>query len=288
MYINYSFFIFAALRGISSHAAVGAPSPMASSTTRTSGKLSSLALLISHIGIPKKKLWSSAARPKAANETRGGVACCLFVLRDMTDEEAVELGRRAIYHAAHRDGGSGGVCRGEDKSSRVVYLNAALSGGVLTLSFSLYCSSLSRVSSQFTTATAAAGSASSRQTMSVSCITLMQRRKVRLGSLTRGQCSCLAAIVCSCASGGSCSGNTGHVPTYYRARLKACYSCFQVWTEAFCEHRVCQKSSETAQSALKGAPVRLTCLCVSASALAPLWCCLLSVIFGIHTTKLMV
>lgn len=30
---------------------------------------------------------------------------------DMTDEEAVELGRRAIYHATHRDGGSGGVCR---------------------------------------------------------------------------------------------------------------------------------------------------------------------------------
>lgn len=36
---------------------------------------------------------------------------------DMTDEEAVELGRRAIYHATHRDGASGGVCRGD---SRVV------------------------------------------------------------------------------------------------------------------------------------------------------------------------
>ncbi|KEP60029.1 UNVERIFIED_CONTAM: proteasome subunit beta type, putative [Hammondia hammondi] len=30
---------------------------------------------------------------------------------DMTDEEAVELGKRAIYQAAHRDGGSGGVVR---------------------------------------------------------------------------------------------------------------------------------------------------------------------------------
>ncbi|CDJ38252.1 proteasome subunit beta type 5, putative, partial [Eimeria tenella] len=30
---------------------------------------------------------------------------------DMSEAEAVELGRRAIYHAAHRDGGSGGLCR---------------------------------------------------------------------------------------------------------------------------------------------------------------------------------
>lgn len=34
-----------------------------------------------------------------------------FYKWDMTEEEAVELGRRAIYHATHRDGGSGGVCR---------------------------------------------------------------------------------------------------------------------------------------------------------------------------------
>ena len=32
---------------------------------------------------------------------------------DMTDEEAYELGRRAIYHATHRDAYSGGIVRGE-------------------------------------------------------------------------------------------------------------------------------------------------------------------------------
>eukprot|EP00932_Pfiesteria_piscicida_P015660 SRR837773.282.p3 GENE.SRR837773.282~~SRR837773.282.p3 ORF type:complete len:128 (+),score=52.52 SRR837773.282:51-386(+) len=30
---------------------------------------------------------------------------------DLSVEEAVELGRRAIYHATHRDGASGGVVR---------------------------------------------------------------------------------------------------------------------------------------------------------------------------------
>jgi len=30
---------------------------------------------------------------------------------DMTLEEAIELGRKAIYHATHRDTGSGGVVR---------------------------------------------------------------------------------------------------------------------------------------------------------------------------------
>lgn len=30
---------------------------------------------------------------------------------DMSDEEAVELGVRAIYHATHKDSGSGGVVR---------------------------------------------------------------------------------------------------------------------------------------------------------------------------------
>ena len=31
---------------------------------------------------------------------------------DMTDEEAQELGRRAIYHATHRDAYSGGIING--------------------------------------------------------------------------------------------------------------------------------------------------------------------------------
>mmetsp|Transcript_111140 Transcript_111140/g.166451 ORF Transcript_111140/g.166451 Transcript_111140/m.166451 type:complete len:120 (+) Transcript_111140:464-823(+) len=30
---------------------------------------------------------------------------------DMSTEEAIELGKRAIYHATHRDAGSGGVVR---------------------------------------------------------------------------------------------------------------------------------------------------------------------------------
>ena len=32
---------------------------------------------------------------------------------DLTDEEAVELGQKAIYHATHRDAASGGVNNGE-------------------------------------------------------------------------------------------------------------------------------------------------------------------------------
>lgn len=32
---------------------------------------------------------------------------------DMTDDEARELGRKAIYHATHRDAYSGGIVRGE-------------------------------------------------------------------------------------------------------------------------------------------------------------------------------
>jgi len=31
---------------------------------------------------------------------------------DLTDEQAYELGRRAIYHATHRDAYSGGIIRG--------------------------------------------------------------------------------------------------------------------------------------------------------------------------------
>lgn len=35
------------------------------------------------------------------------------IRNDLTDEEAYELGRRAIYHATHRDAGSGGVVNRE-------------------------------------------------------------------------------------------------------------------------------------------------------------------------------
>ena len=35
--------------------------------------------------------------------------------KDLTVKEAVELGIRAIYHATHRDSGSGGVCRSKRK-----------------------------------------------------------------------------------------------------------------------------------------------------------------------------
>ncbi len=35
-----------------------------------------------------------------------------FYRHDMTDEEAYDLGRRAIFHATHRDGASGGIVRG--------------------------------------------------------------------------------------------------------------------------------------------------------------------------------
>ncbi len=32
--------------------------------------------------------------------------------KDLTDQEAFELGRRAIYHATYRDASSGGIIRG--------------------------------------------------------------------------------------------------------------------------------------------------------------------------------
>lgn len=35
---------------------------------------------------------------------------------DLSDEEAYELGRRAIYHATHRDAYSGGIVRGKSAS----------------------------------------------------------------------------------------------------------------------------------------------------------------------------
>ena len=33
--------------------------------------------------------------------------------KDLTDEEAYELGRRSIYHATYRDASSGGIIRGK-------------------------------------------------------------------------------------------------------------------------------------------------------------------------------
>ena len=40
---------------------------------------------------------------------------------DLTDAEAQELGRRAIYHATHRDPYSGGIVRGEIVQTLVFY-----------------------------------------------------------------------------------------------------------------------------------------------------------------------
>lgn len=40
---------------------------------------------------------------------------------DLTDEEAYELGRRAIYQATYRDNASGGVVRGEIINSKFIY-----------------------------------------------------------------------------------------------------------------------------------------------------------------------
>lgn len=37
---------------------------------------------------------------------------------DMSDEEAIDLGKRAIYHATHRDAYSGGQCSGACVASR--------------------------------------------------------------------------------------------------------------------------------------------------------------------------
>lgn len=45
-----------------------------------------------------------------------------FYRWDMTDEEAFDLGRRAIFHATHRDAYSGGIVRGMlDKLSYFSY-----------------------------------------------------------------------------------------------------------------------------------------------------------------------
>ncbi|KAL8441276.1 hypothetical protein Emag_007317 [Eimeria magna] len=55
----------------------------------------------------------------------------------MSDEEAVELGRRAIYHAAHRDGGSGGcitvtVAGGTALLQQLTFLNCTTHTPLLT------------------------------------------------------------------------------------------------------------------------------------------------------------
>lgn len=47
------------------------------------------------------------------------VACVFRFNWDMSIEEAVELARRAIYHATFRDGASGGVVSG--KQSLLLY-----------------------------------------------------------------------------------------------------------------------------------------------------------------------
>lgn len=53
-----------------------------------------------------------------ARQDRNGLAltavCCHQ--RDMTDEEAIELGRRSIYHATFRDAVSGGTVSGAPPS----------------------------------------------------------------------------------------------------------------------------------------------------------------------------
>lgn len=40
---------------------------------------------------------------------------------DLSVEEAIELGRRAIFHAAHRDAYSGGTINGKRPSFRVLW-----------------------------------------------------------------------------------------------------------------------------------------------------------------------
>lgn len=41
---------------------------------------------------------------------------------ELTDEEAYDLGRRAIYHATYRDAYSGGIVRGKVKQLSTYYL----------------------------------------------------------------------------------------------------------------------------------------------------------------------
>ena len=54
---------------------------------------------------------------------------------DLADEEAYELGRRAIYHATFRDASSGGIIRG-------LFPNLLLSIGTLENSFKYFKSIL--------------------------------------------------------------------------------------------------------------------------------------------------
>lgn len=41
----------------------------------------------------------------------------MYVIRDMSVDEAVELARRSIFHATHRDAASGGVVSGKFNST---------------------------------------------------------------------------------------------------------------------------------------------------------------------------
>ena len=56
-----------------------------------------------------------------------------FYRYDMTDEEAYDLGRRAIFHAAHRDAASGGKIRG-----MVDPLSFIIKGNINFLLFSVF------------------------------------------------------------------------------------------------------------------------------------------------------
>ncbi|MCL4148430.1 UNVERIFIED_CONTAM: hypothetical protein GTU68_031198, partial [Idotea baltica] len=50
---------------------------------------------------------------------------------DMSDEEAYELGRRAIFHATHRDGASGGIVRGRLESRFLSQADIFLAAGLV-------------------------------------------------------------------------------------------------------------------------------------------------------------
>ena len=43
-----------------------------------------------------------------------------FYRYDMSDEEAYDLGRKAIFHATHRDSASGGIVRGKFYKKKIV------------------------------------------------------------------------------------------------------------------------------------------------------------------------
>ena len=60
-----------------------------------------------------------------------GVNIGSHVSRDMAVEDAIELGRRAIYHATFRDAVSGGTVSGESAPAKV--LTAVLRSSAITL-----------------------------------------------------------------------------------------------------------------------------------------------------------